>query len=271
MSVPVSALAEAVAPASTTARRTQCVSFAVSPPDRTRLLATPSGSGGAVRWPVMLIVIVVHVLIALALLSMEPVARAKGRQQPLIASLIVPPAPPKVEEPAKAPDPPKPLPQRPRSEPPPKPLPPPPLLSAPESAPSPVVVAPLPAEVPVPAPSAALERPAPAIAAAPPAPPAPRVEPVVAPRFDADYLDNPAPAYPALSRRMGEQGRVLLRVYVHADGSAGQLEIGESSGFERLDRAAREAVARRRFVPARQGERPVAAWVLVPISFSLRR
>jgi protein TonB len=221
----------------------------------------------------MLIVIVVHVLIALALLSMEPVARAKGRQQPLMASLIVPPAPPKVEEPAKVPDPPKPLPQRPRVEPPPKPLPPPPSLSAPESAPSPVVVAPPPAEpVPVPAaaPSAALEWPAPAIAAAPPAPPAPRVEPVVAPRFDADYLDNPAPAYPALSRRMGEQGRVLLRVYVHADGSVGQVEIGESSGFERLDRAAREAVARWRFVPARQGERPVAAWVLVPISFSLR-
>jgi protein TonB len=236
----------------------------------------------------MLIVIVVHVLIALALLSMEPVARAVGRQQPLMASLIVPPAPPKVEEttkvpdppkveePAKVPDPPKPLPQRPRVEPPPKPLPPPPLLSAPKSAPSPVVVAPPPAEpapmpAVLPAPSAALEeRPAPAIAAAPSAPPAPRVEPVVAPRFDADYLDNPAPAYPALSRRMGEQGRVLLRVYVHADGSVGQVEIAESSGFERLDRAAREAVARWRFVPARQGERPVAAWVLVPISFSLR-
>ena len=252
MSVPVSALAEAVAPASTTARRTQCVSFAVSPPDRTRLLATPSGSGGAVRWPVMLIVIVVHVLIALALLSMEPVARAKGRQQPLMASLIVPPAPPKVEEPAKVPDPPKPLPQRPRSEPPPKPLLPPPLLSAPESAPSPVVVAPPAEPVPVPAvlpaPSVAPEWPAPAIAAAPPAPPAPRVEPVVAPRFDADYLDNPAPAYPALSRRMGEQGRVLLRVYVHADGSAGQVEIRESSGFERLDRAARAGLTRIGFI-----------------------
>ena len=103
-----------------------------------------------------------------------------------------------------------------------------------------------------------------------PGPPAPRVEPVLAPRFDADYLTNPAPAYPALSRRMGEQGRVLLRVFVHADGSAGQVEIRESSGFERLDRAARDTVTRWRFVPARQGERPVAAWVLVPISFSLR-
>lgn len=93
---------------------------------------------------------------------------------------------------------------------------------------------------------------------------------MVPPRFDADYLDNPAPVYPALSRRLGEQGRVLLRVYVLADGSVGQVEVRESSGFERLDRAARETVVRWRFVPARQGERPVAAWVLVPISFSLR-
>jgi protein TonB len=90
------------------------------------------------------------------------------------------------------------------------------------------------------------------------------------PRFDADYLDNPAPAYPALSRRMGEQGRVLLRVYVLADGNAGQVEIRESSGYERLDRAARDTVARWRFVPARQGDKAVAGWVLVPVSFSLR-
>jgi protein TonB len=278
MSASASVIAGAGTPSVAPPTRTQAAPCVVSAPAPPPVRDAWSGYGDGGCWPVMLIVIVVHVLTALALLSMEPVARAVGMQQPLMASLIVPPAPPKVEEPAKVPDPPKPLPQRPLSEPPPKPLPPPPLLSAPESAPSPVVVAPPPAEpVPVPAvlpaPSAAPERPAPAIAAAPPAPPAPpapRVEPVVAPRFDADYLDNPAPAYPALSRRMGEQGRVLLRVYVHADGSAGQVEIRESSGFERLDRAARDTVTRWRFVPARQGERPVAAWVLVPISFSLR-
>jgi protein TonB len=224
--------------------------------------------GGGARWPGIVVVVAAHALVLVALLSMEPAARAVGMQQPLMASLIAPPAPPKVEEP------PKPLPPRPRIEPP-RPLLPPPVLSAPEPAPAPVTVAPPPPEpVPVPVvlppPEPAPERPAPVVAAAPPAPPAPRVEPVVAPRFDADYLDNPAPAYPALSRRMGEQGRVLLRVYVHADGSAGQVEVRESSGFERLDRAARETVARWRFVPARQGERPVAAWVLVPISFSLR-
>lgn len=218
-------------------------------------------------WRGIAVVVAIHGLILFALLSMEPVARAIGLQQPLMASLISPPAPEPEEKP-------KPLPPKPRVEPPPKPLPPPPILSAPEEAPAPVVVAPPPPEpapVPVvlPPPTPAPEKPV--TAAAPPAPPAaPRPEPVQPPRFDADYLDNPAPAYPALSRRMGEQGRVLMRVYVHADGNAGQVEIRESSGYERLDRAARDTVARWRFVPARQGDRTVAGWVLVPVSFSLR-
>ncbi len=38
--------------------------------------------------------------------------------------------------------------------------------------------------------------------------------PLSIPRFDADYLDNPAPRYPPLSRRMREEGVVLVRVYV---------------------------------------------------------
>jgi protein TonB len=47
------------------------------------------------------------------------------------------------------------------------------------------------------------------------------------------------------------------------------VEIRTSSGVERLDRAALDAVRRWRFVPARQGDTPVDAWVLVPIRFSL--
>jgi protein TonB len=90
-----------------------------------------------------------------------------------------------------------------------------------------------------------------------------------APRFDAAYLDNPRPAYPAVSRRGGEQGRVLLRVLVDAAGAPTQVSLQTSSGHERLDRAAQSAVARWRFVPARRGAEPVAAWVTVPIEFSL--
>jgi protein TonB len=48
------------------------------------------------------------------------------------------------------------------------------------------------------------------------------------------------------------------------------VELRESSGHPRLDDAAAAAVRRWRFVPARRGEQPVGAWVLVPISFNLR-
>ena len=95
-------------------------------------------------------------------------------------------------------------------------------------------------------------------------------EPVItAARFDADYLHNPAPAYPAFSRRTGEEGKVILRVQVNSDGSALQVEIRTSSGFPRLDQAALDTVKRWRFVPARQGDKPVVAFVLVPIVFKL--
>lgn len=93
--------------------------------------------------------------------------------------------------------------------------------------------------------------------------------PAELPRFDAAYLNNQAPLYPPLSRRLGEQGHVLLRVHVARDGSATQVLLNRSSGFGRLDAAARRAVERWKFVPARQGEAAVDAWVIVPISFSL--
>jgi protein TonB len=89
------------------------------------------------------------------------------------------------------------------------------------------------------------------------------------PRYDLAYLDNPAPAYPGLSRRMREQGRVILRVLVSATGEAQTVEVGSSSGSARLDVAAIEAVRRWRFSPARRGTNAIAAWALVPIIFQL--
>ena len=90
------------------------------------------------------------------------------------------------------------------------------------------------------------------------------------PRFDAGYLKNPGPAYPAASRRLREEGRVVLRVLVEADGRASEVTIKTSSGFPRLDQAAENAVRRWKFVPARQGDDAVRAAVLVPIVFNLR-
>jgi len=107
--------------------------------------------------------------------------------------------------------------------------------------------------------------PAPANAASPvPAP-------VTAARYDAAYLRNPAPGYPSQSRRLGEEGRVLLRVQVSAEGSAITVQVKQSSGFERLDDAARNAVARWKFVPAHQNGLAITSWVEVPLQFSLKK
>jgi protein TonB len=89
------------------------------------------------------------------------------------------------------------------------------------------------------------------------------------PQFNAAYLNNPAPEYPSSARRMGEMGRVILRVQVTANGSPSQVLIHSSSGVDSLDEAALEAVQRWKFVPAKQGETPVMAWVNVPIQFTL--
>lgn len=118
---------------------------------------------------------------------------------------------------------------------------------------------------------------------APPAPPSPVVSPrptppaeaspppVIAARYDAAYLNNPAPAYPPLSRRLGESGKVLLRAQVLPSGKAGTVEIQRSSGSARLDAAAQKAIQSWRFVPARQGDNALASWVIIPIVFNLER
>jgi protein TonB len=142
---------------------------------------------------------------------------------------------------------------------------------APTTAPLP---APLPTPIPAPAAVNAAAAPSPVLAsAAPLAPPAPsRSEAPVRsqpPRFDADYLSNPAPAYPPVSRRNGEQGTVRLRVLVSAEGTALEVEVAHSSGYPRLDSAARQAVRQWRFVPARQGAQAISDWVVVPIDFKL--
>ena len=90
------------------------------------------------------------------------------------------------------------------------------------------------------------------------------------PRFDAAYLHNPAPEYPVLSRRMREEGKVQLRVFVETSGRPSQVQLKTSSGSARLDKAAQDAVRRWKFTPARRGETQVAAWVIVPIVFNLK-
>ncbi|RJP57335.1 MAG: energy transducer TonB [Candidatus Auribacter fodinae] len=57
------------------------------------------------------------------------------------------------------------------------------------------------------------------------------------------------PRYPRGSRRKGEQGAVTLNIHVTADGSAQKITILNSSGYQRLDNAAVEAIENAVFSP----------------------
>jgi periplasmic protein TonB len=143
---------------------------------------------------------------------------------------------------------------------------------------APTVAAPLPVAIndPTPTPNAptgsTAPQPAPApiaapVAAAPVAAPAPPA--VQLPSSDADYLQNPRPPYPAISRRMNEQGKTTVRVLIGADGQPQRAEIAKSSGFARLDEAAIATVMRWRYAPGKRGGVAEAMWFNVPINWVL--
>lgn len=89
------------------------------------------------------------------------------------------------------------------------------------------------------------------------------------PDYKAAYLNNPPPYYPATARRLGMQGKVLLRVEILSNGTCGQIEIESSSGFRPLDQAALETVKKWHFVPARHGVLATTRWFTIPIRFSI--
>ena len=104
------------------------------------------------------------------------------------------------------------------------------------------------------------------IASAAPAPPPAAVQ---LPSSNADYLQNPKPAYPPLSKRLGEQGKVIVRVLIGADGVPQKGEIRQSSGFDRLDQAALATALKWRYGPGKRGGVAEDMWFNVPINFVL--
>ena len=190
------------------------------------------------------ITLALHALAALGLLSYAPAREALLAPAPIMVALVAPGVDTHPEPPAERPKP-KPVTKTARR--------------ADTSLPQPVISAP--PEAPARAEAPANSPPAPVATKEP--------ESVTPPVFNADYFDNPAPPYPPLARRMSEQGRVTLRVLVNAAGAADDVQVRESSGFVRLDEAARDTVRRWKFIPAKRGTEPVPAWVLIPISFRL--
>jgi len=86
-----------------------------------------------------------------------------------------------------------------------------------------------------------------------------------------EYLQAPQPEYPLLSRRKGEEGKVVLRALINLKGRPEQVEIQTSSGSVRLDEAARQAVSRAVFKPHLEDGKPVMVYAIVPIKFQLDR
>jgi len=86
----------------------------------------------------------------------------------------------------------------------------------------------------------------------------------------ASYLNNPPPDYPTASRRLGEEGTVIIRALIEEDGHASIVQVEKSSGYLRLDRAAEEAVRKWKFKPGKKNGIPVAMWHLIPIKFELK-
>jgi periplasmic protein TonB len=77
------------------------------------------------------------------------------------------------------------------------------------------------------------------------------------------------PTYPVISKRAGEEGRVVLEFVIGVDGRVLQSKIASSSGFPRLDEAARTALSKCQFSPATVDGQPVQASTRQPFVWEL--
>jgi periplasmic protein TonB len=112
---------------------------------------------------------------------------------------------------------------------------------------------------------------APPVQAAPVAPPAPPSVSTVPKTITSGvtFIQEPQPVYPQMSKRMGEQGKVILRILVNEKGQPDQVTVQTSSGSSRLDEAGRQAAQRALFKPHVEDGRPVPVYVLIPLTFEL--
>jgi protein TonB len=117
---------------------------------------------------------------------------------------------------------------------------------------------------------------------APPTPQVPAVSSVVKeqpnPLLDVEFgsanaprfLHREKPVYPLMARRLGKEGRVLLRLTIDDNGKLLNIEVIEGAGYG-FTEAAIEAVKKSTFQPAVKDGKPVMSKALLPVKFSLRR
>mgnify|MGYP003406633713 CR=1 FL=1 len=104
----------------------------------------------------------------------------------------------------------------------------------------------------------------------PPAPPPAKAMVKKAPEIDPKFKRRFQPEYPPTSRRLGEEGSVVLQVLVGPDGKVQDGKVQKSSGFPRLDEAAlKHALRAWRFTPGSEDGNPVTTWHSVKVTFKI--
>jgi protein TonB len=194
----------------------------------------------------VIVVVAAHGAVLAVIWQLQVHAPQALSDTPLFAQLISPPPP------AAAPEPPRPTRRPEAAHPTPAPV---QLAAQTESAAVPAIVAPSP---PVQE-----------------APPRVQAAPVTGPvalggELSVICAERPPPDYPPTSRRIGEQGRTVIRVELDTDGRIADARIDTRSGSDRLDNAALAAVKRWRCQPARRDGVTVRAIALQPFDFVLR-
>lgn len=75
--------------------------------------------------------------------------------------------------------------------------------------------------------------------------------------------------YPADAQRAGEEGVVVIQVFVSTEGEVRKARLLNSSGIDRLDNAAIESVLAWRFKPAQENGSTVARWTDVRVVYKV--
>ena len=80
---------------------------------------------------------------------------------------------------------------------------------------------------------------------------------------------QPKPRYPMVSRKLGEEGTVLVKGCIEENGSIRNVEIINGSGHARLDAEAIETVRRWTFSGSNQKSKKIISCYRIPIQFVL--
>jgi periplasmic protein TonB len=107
--------------------------------------------------------------------------------------------------------------------------------------------------------------PLPVVSNAPPAPPAPIAR--TAAVISASSCEKPD--YPSASRRLEEEGTVTLKFLVGVDGKVKESAVEKSSGFKRLDEAARQGLSKCQFKPGTENGQPVEGWANIKYAWKM--